>query len=298
MNTIQGTVINTIILFSISVSAPAFSQENADNKETNRRSISVGVGIPSYSLPVQGQIGLGIGTYPEYEGSDHYAATALPLINIRKPGVYFLKGGSINTNDGLASAGLTLLHFSYSEESNRRMQLAIGPLLRAYNGRDESDSNVLNGLGDIDQNIGIGGFMEFSAGSWMANITVSPQDVGNDKDGLLATFDIAYSTPVSDSLKISTGLVTSWGDDDYMQGYFGVTDTQAARSGLSRFDSKAGFKDVGIQIKASYVITSRWVLEGQVGYWRLLNDAADSPIVKGEGSADQVRGLVGLSYKF
>jgi len=293
MKNILNTSVITVIAI-ISASTPAFSQEN--NDETNTRSMSIGVGFPGYSQPFKAQIGLGIGPFPEYEGSNDYAATALPLINIRKPSSYFLKGASINTNDGLVSAGLTLLHLSYTVESMRSMQIVMGPLVRAYGGRDESDSDVLSGLGDTDQSVGIGGFIEFRAGAWLANLSVSPQDVGND--GTLAAFDIKYTASIQDGLKLSTGLSASWADDDYIQGYFGVTDAQATQSGLSRFDSKSGFKDVGLQMKASYAVSPHWSLEGQAGYWRLLNDAADSPIVKDEGSADQIRGLVGLSYQF
>lgn len=83
-----------------------------------------------------------------------------------------------------------------------------------------------------------------------------------------------------------------------MQSYFGITDTQATRSGYSRYDSNAGVKDMGLHVKTSYPISQDWIFEAQIGYWRLLNDAADSPIVKDEGSVNQFRGLLGLSFKF
>ena len=133
--------------------------------------------------------------------------------------------------------------------------------------RGENDNDVLNGLGNIDQSAGIGGFIEFSAGAWRANVSMTPQDVGNDNEGNLASFDIEYNTSIKEDLKLSTGLSTSWADDDYMQGYFGVTDAQAVQSELSHFDGKAGFKDVGLQLKASYAVSSRWLLNGQLGYW-------------------------------
>ena len=56
-------------------------------------------------------------------------------------------------------------------------------------------------------------------------------------------FDIAMvSFIASDKLTISPGLSICWADDDYMQGFFGVTNTQASRSGLRRFENEAGFK--------------------------------------------------------
>ena len=124
------TLYNTVIIVIIAVPSPAFSQVNT-HETTDGKSVSIGIGFPDYSKPFQAQIGLGIGPFPEYEGSDDYTARALPLLNIGKPNAYFLKGVNINTNNGLTSAGLTLLNISYSEGSNQRMQLLIGPLIRA-----------------------------------------------------------------------------------------------------------------------------------------------------------------------
>lgn len=296
MKPILKIMIGVIVLATCSIT-PAFSQENVDGAGGDR-DLSVGLGFPDSSQKLQGHIGLGSGFVPEYEGSGDYAVTALPLVEIGRAGAFFVKGANINPNDGLASAGVTLLHFTYSEKSSREVQLLLGPLVRFHGGRDEDDSDVLEGLGDIDPSVGLGGFMEFSAGSWRANATLSSQDAGDGKDGLLITLDARHSIMVSDKLTVSPGLSISWADDDYMQGFFGVTDPQASRSGLRRFDSEAGFKDVGMQLHASYAVTERVTLESQVGYWHLLNDAADSPIVDDKGSVGQFRTLVGLAYRF
>jgi len=289
-------VIGAIVITIYSVT-PAFSQELVDEVVGDRK-LSVGLGFPDSSLKFQGNIGFGVGLVPEYEGSDDFNVMALPLVDIRKPGVFFIKGSSINPNDGLASAGITILHISYLEKSSLSAQLVMGPFVRFQGGRDEDDSKVLNGLGDIDPSAGLGGFMEFTAGPLLANVTISSQDVGDDKDGLLATLYAKYAISISDKLTISPGLSTSWADNEYMQGFFGVTDTQAARSGLPRFDSESDFKDIGVQLHTSYALSKRLLIDSQVGYWRLLNDAADSPIVNNEGSTNQIRGIIGLSYCF
>jgi outer membrane scaffolding protein for murein synthesis (MipA/OmpV family) len=83
-----------------------------------------------------------------------------------------------------------------------------------------------------------------------------------------------------------------------MQGYYGVTSSQSASSGLAGFNADAGVKDVGVQIGATYELSRRWVIEGQAGYQRLLNDAGDSPIVDASGSRDQFRALLGVAYQF
>jgi len=275
----------------------AFSQD-ASGDNPGGKTLSAGIGFPTSAEPLRGQVGVGISALPDYEGSNDNSAAAFPLIDIEQPGTFFVKGASINTNDGLTSAGITLLHITYSDEPNNTTQLLIGPFIRANSGRDKDDNEILNGLGDIDASAGVGAFMMLSSGSLRFNLAAAPQDAGDNNDGLLVTFDAAYTSSVSNQLTLSSGLSTSWADDDYMQGYFGVTNTQAASTGLAQFDGKAGFKDIGINFRATYTLSKHWVIDGQMGYWRLLNDAADSPIVDKEGSANQVRGLVGLSYQF
>lgn len=318
MKTLFKSVIGAAVLTGGSIS-PVCSQESAGERigepipafiaslpdsqaATSDRdgyaSLSAGIGFPASTGALRGRVGPGIGIFPDYEGADDYSVNALPLVDIGKPGAFFLTGADINTNDGLASAGVTIFHVTYTGKSGHNAQLLMGPLARVHGGRDEDDNRALDGLGDIDKSAGVGGFMALNAGPWAANLIAVPQDAGDGRDGFLVTFDATYITSFSDDLTLSTGLSTSWADDDYMQGYFGVTDAQTTRAGLAQFDSEAGFKDAGIQLKATYTLSKHWVVDGQVGYWRLLNDAADSPLVEDEGSVNQVRSLIGLSYRF
>jgi len=50
-----------------------------------------------------------------------------------------------------------------------------------------------------------------------------------------------------------------------MQGYFSVRASQAAATGLTPFESKAGLKDIEVQINTLYGLTPSWMLEGQLG---------------------------------
>lgn len=286
-NAITATIISTLL------ASPVFSQETT-RKNPIDKSLSAGVGFPATSEPIKTHLGLGIGAFPDYEGSNDYSAKAFPLLDIEKPGVFFIKGASINTNDGVASAGLTLFHLSYSGKT----QLLIGPIIRAYSGRDEADNDILSGMGNINSSAGMGIFMKLNSGSWIFNLATSPQDVGNDNDGLLVTLDASYNTSINNNLKLSSGLSASWADDDYMQSYFGITGKQSSNTGLTQFDSKAGIKDIGINFKTAYILSKNWILNGQIGYWHLSANAADSPLVDKKGTKDQVRGLVGLSYQF
>lgn len=303
MHILYRRILAAVIVSILFESTAAFAESGADNKRsTGSRALSVGIGFSDDPQPLQSKAGLGLGFLPKYEGSDKHAASSLLLLEITKRGAFFVRGASINPDNGILSAGISLLHLSYTVDSVRRLQVVMGPIIRAYGGRDESENDSLTGMGDMDRSAGSGGFIELNAESWRMNIGVSSQDISNDSsidtEGVLATLDIEHSALVTDSLRLSSGISTSWADDDYMQGYFGLNSAQAALTGLSEFVAKAGLKDVGLQLKASYRLSPQWVLEGQIGYWRLLNEAADSPIVKDEGSENQVRGLIGFSYQF
>ncbi len=292
------TIIIICALLALHPTQAAFAQDTGRAKTDRDRKISISLGIPD-SLDFHGHAGVGVGIFPGYEGSQQsYGAVALPLVDIRQPGFLFLKGASVNPNDGLASVGWNALNFSYSKGSEQKLRFSLGPLVRYSIGRDEGNSDALNGLGDINGSIGLGGFFEASAGPWSADVTVAPQDAGNGDDGVLVAFGTQYTAKVNDKLVISPGIFSSWGNDGYMQGFFGITSSQATQSGLTRFDADAGFKDVGAQIRTSYTLSKNWRIEGQVGYQHLLNAASDSPLVNDKNSAHSLRTLIGVAYQF
>ncbi len=75
-----------------------------------------------------------------------------------------------------------------------------------------------------------------------------------------------------------------------MEAYFEIDAADSARSGLSTFDADSGFKDVGLNLLASFKPWEHWGLMGLASYKRLLDDAEDSPVVDDEGDANQFAG--------
>jgi len=273
------------------------AQETRKVHEDGGRRITVGLGIPD-SIDFHGHIGIAVAAFPEYEGSDTTTAVAQPFVDIKQSNFLFLNGPSVNPNDGQGRLGWNALNLGYEKSSKQKLRISVGPVLRYGGGRDEDDSDSLNGLGNIDGGYGLGGFVEIVKGSWSADLTASPQDAGDAGDGVLVAFATQYTAQVNDKIAISTGISSSWGNDDYMQGFFGVSNSQATQSGLAPFDAGAGFKDVGIQIGATFTLSPDWMAEGQVGYQRFLGNAGDSPIVDSVGSRDQIRVLFGVAYQF
>jgi hypothetical protein len=60
-----------------------------------------------------------------------------------------------------------------------------GPIARYRFGRDEDDNNALDGLGDVNDSIELGGFLKYEIGIWSAGLTVA-QDVAGGHEGLVA----------------------------------------------------------------------------------------------------------------
>ncbi len=274
----------------------SLAQEAVADRADPGRQISLGIGGPQALEENRAEIGVAVGVVQDYEGSDNFGLKALPLVDLAFP-QFFVKGAGADVNDGLASAGLTFLHFGYSDAAAGKAVVLLGPLIRYRGRREEGANDALDGLGDVGGSLEIGGFMKASAGPWSADLTAA-QDVADGHGGLLIALGTRYAAEVSDKFTITGGLSASWASENYMQSNFGITGRQAARSGIAPFDAEAGFKDVGLQLRASYAFAAHWSLEAQVGYRYLLADAGDSPLVDDTGSPHQFRALAGLTYRF
>ena len=171
-------------------------------------------------------------------------------------------------------------------------------------GRDDVESDAVNALPTIDETFEVGGFLGYRivgiAGP-RDSITLAVDalaDAGGEHDGYTISPNVTYATPVSDRLMVNTTLSTEYGSANFMETYFGVTPAGAEASGLSAFAAEEGFYQVGVSGGLTYTLTERWGVFGLISYRRLIADAADSPIVDVEGSANQFIGGVSLSYRF
>ena len=109
---------------------------------------------------------------------------------------------------------------------------------------------------------------------------------------------IEFKVPFTKNPWFKTEIELTWADDEYMETFFGVNPAQSAASGLRQFDADAGFKKLSFQLMTGIDITENWVVGASVGYARMLEDAADSPVVDDVGSRNQFMAGLGLSYQF
>lgn len=232
-----------------------------------------------------GQIAMGAGVAPEYEGADDLRVIPFVLADIRWGGVTFEMRG-LRARVDLASDP----------------RFSIGPVIGARLDRSDADGPV-GRLPDIDTAIEAGGYVGYrfggdrlGQGSVQVELSVV-HDISEVHDGLLATASASYMAIRKPDSFVSFDLQTTWADADYTQTYFGISPADAAASGLAAYDPGSGFRDVGAGISAGYYFSRSLGIVGRVGANYLIGDAADSPVTD-QGSRWQPVGGLTLSYRF
>ncbi len=227
-------------------------------------------------------LGAGAGYEPDYEGSDDYEVSPFPFVELSA------FGGLASLSIGGLQAFLPLTDHAF-----------VGAGVGYDFGRDEDDNDALEGLGDVDGSVFgqlVGGYA-FDPLSFA--LIVSGDIGGKGHDGYTIDVQAGYEVElIEDKAGLSFGTGLTWASANYTEAFFGVSAAQAAASGLDRFDTEAGFKSAGVELGASYRLTDSIGLQLELGYSRLLGDAADSPIVADEGSPNQFSTSLVLTVGF
>lgn len=238
---------------------------------------------------VEYTLGLGAMYAPDYEGSDDYETTAVPLIDI-----------TVNDRFRFSTFEGPELSIQFLDLNGVTAEAGVG-----YGfGRKASDNVALGGLGDIDDAAtfvaAIGYEMDAGLGSLNFGLDVEAELEGNRK-GTQVGIEAGYDLPVfAQRGLMSFKLGSTWADDSYMQSTFGITAAQAASStaGLSAYTAKSGIKDVSLSAALAYQLTDNMTLHGEIGVARLSDTAYDSPLVTGHGSRDQKFATLGILYSW
>lgn len=267
MNSSVGGGAAVLAVSLLSFATPASSQERQDGQ--------------AWSI----NLGGGAMYRPDYDGSDDYEVRGLPVLGINYRDIIVLRGPSLML-DVVEMTGTGLAE-----------NLSFGPMIKFDQGREADDNPILRNLDDIDQGALAGVFVGYEVGPIELELNVT-QDATSRYEGWLAEIKAGYGFMLTQRLRAQLELSSSWADDKYTQAYFGITQLQAQASGLRQFTAAAGVKDVGAAASLFYVLSDHWRLGGRFGYRRLLGDAADSPLVEDQGSANQAVGALFVSYQF
>ena len=236
---------------------------------------------------VRNFVAAAVGVVPDYLGSDDYTFGAAPA------GVFRF---------GDTDRYLRLLVTDINVNLIDSASWSFGPAFNYRLGRDDVDDSAVDDMSDIDGTFEVGAF-----GGWtwvgqddprhrFAVGTEFLYDVGNEHDGYLISGSVRYFQPVARPLTLSIGAALTYGSGDYMDTYFGVNAGNVGSSGLSAFKADSGLRDIRVPLMAIFSFSENWHLSGGVIYTRLLNDAADSPVVDDRGSKDQLFAGLGIAY--
>lgn len=213
-------------------------------------------------------IGAGASYTPDYFGSDEYSfgpSGVLRFDYIRLPGGFeFGSSGAVGYLEGFGPRGSA----------------------RYIPSRHANDHKVLKGLDNVDWSMELGLGLGYDAEYWRAFADLRYGFIGHHSWAGEVGAD-AILRP-NDAWVVNFGPRASWGASRFMDTYFGVSDAESNNSayGLDAYDPSAGFYSAGVELGARYSFSEAWGLEGKATYERLINDAADSPIVEA-GTANQ-----------
>jgi outer membrane scaffolding protein for murein synthesis (MipA/OmpV family) len=225
-----------------------------------------------------GTVGAGGVYHPEFEGSGASEYDFFPYLNLNYGPLFF------RSEKGL---GIKLEFFSGD--------LEIAPAISYRLRRDQDSSDLLRGMGDVEDTLTLGGSVTYRLDSLSLSTNVA-YGLSGDK-GLLVDLTAGYHNSFNPNLHWNIVASTSVANGDYNQAFFGVTPEQSARSGYPVYLPEAGFKDVGLGASVDYFFSQNISLDLFANYKHLMGEAADSPIVQ-KGSPEQFSTGLILLYHF
>lgn len=260
----------------------------------------ISIGLSALAQPVDQprgwstEVGAGLISSPMYRGADEQQLMLVPDVRVSYDDVFS------------ASVARGARYVAWREGNAQ-----AGPLARIDFGRDEDgdspfriagdDPVALRGLHEVDATVLAGLFVAYETGAWKAEAELL-QGLGGH-EGLVAVLSLDHTVTLSapddrgPPWIIATGPWFQWASADYNDAYFGLTAADALASGLTRYEAEAGVNAAGWAARVVRPLTRSAALFAFVNYERLLGDAADSPLVRERGDANQFSAGLFVSYK-
>lgn len=215
------------------------------------------------------ELGLGGTVKPRFEGSDEVIFAPSPLIKLEYlelPGFFTIGGGP-------------------------KRAFSFRPAFNVVGEREGDDIAV--GLSDVDAAVEVGFGASFQVGNVRALGEVRRGFGGHD--GIVGEVGLDLVLEPNAQLTVSAGPRASFSNGEYADTYFTVTPADAAATALPAYDADGGLKGVGLAAEARYALNEDWTVYSEASWTRLVEDAADSPIVQDE---DQFAVGFGVTRRF
>ena len=219
---------------------------------------------------------------PAFLGSKDFMASGLPILDVRRAG---------------DKEWLTLPNDAFSIALYQTKNFRIGGAGDFLNDRQRgNNSTALQGIHNINYTVELGAFAEYYPVPFLRTRAELLQGV-TGADGFAANLmaDFIYQ-PLPQWL-FTAGPRMQIVNDQYASAFYSINSRDAA-SGLSSYRASGGIDYVGVDASARYDLTARFSIRAFAEWDRLVADAANSPLIKQRGTADQVQVGLGAAYKF
>lgn len=230
--------------------------------------------------PMRTRVGAGVQTLPRYPGADSRAIR--PLFDVARS----REGTPFNFTAADQGFGPVLI---------RSGPLTIGPSANYEGARDAEDVGVA--VPRVGFTFEAGAFAQLDLSDSFRLRVDGRKGIGGHR-GAIGMASADFIARDGDNWLFSLGPRLTFADRRYNRAYFGVTPETAAATGLAAFDPAGGMSMAGAASTVRVQISPRWGLTAYGKYDRLIGDVADSPLVAGFGSKDQLSGGVALTYTF
>jgi outer membrane scaffolding protein for murein synthesis (MipA/OmpV family) len=209
----------------------------------------------------------------------------------------FVRWGRITITGagGFTTRRLDDVERGLSAEVVRRSTWHLNVGLRVDQGRPESDSGDLAGMGSIPSTVRGRLSVRWEPTPDLRFGAAANADLLNKDGGIVYDFGVARHWHFGPDRSFTVSAAIGAADGRYMQAYHGVTAAQSASSGYPEFAAQAGLRDVRMGVVWRQEIGHSWTGFVGGGVSRLLGSAADSPLTRKPSGA----GLqAGLAWRF
>jgi MipA family protein len=225
---------------------------------------------------LEGAVGAILGFRPEFQGASRRRFKLTPGLFLRY-GRFTLSnaGGFATRRSDDVAPGLSL-------DMVRSDRARIGLSLRVDNGRTESSSAALKGLGNIRPTVRLRASARWQLdGPWRVGAAWS-EDVLGRQGGGTGEINAGWETRMSVDTTLGLGANLGFANGRYLQNQFGITPEQSVNSGYATYSPRAGWREVALSVGARRDISwgdgERWIFIASVGASRLIGAAAASPL--------------------
>lgn len=241
---------------------------------------------PKVSSEIEGAIGLLVHDNPSYPGASDRRTRINPA--------GFLRWGRITITGagGFTTRRQDDVERGLEAELVRETNVRVGLGLRFDNGRSESASPRLAGMGGVAKTVRARLSARWDLDKhWRLGAGIS-LDALNRGGGYLVDVSIVHQRPLTRDITLTASAAMTAAGDRYLQAWHGVTAQQAARSGHPVYTAREGLRDVQLGVVLRWEFSSHWAGYAGVSASQLLGSAADSPLTFRAASWGSSSGLV------